>query len=87
MPFCLRYALQFYRESEKELKERKELARKELKSVSETSLEINLDDYFEPALDFPKRPPWNFEMSREELESREQRYFTVKNNPTLSYYQ
>lgn len=59
------------------MKERKEAARKELVPVPEEGLEINLDDYFEPALEFPKRPPWNFEMSREQLEAREQKYFTV----------
>jgi hypothetical protein len=75
---CLfRYALQFYKESAEELRERRELARRELVPVPETALEINLDDYFEAALDFPKRPPWNFDMSREELEAREHRYFTV----------
>ncbi|KAG8293308.1 Guanine nucleotide-binding-like protein 1 [Homalodisca vitripennis] len=72
----MEYALQFYRETEAELKKRKELARKELVPAPETALEINLDDYFDPGLDFPKRPPWNFNMSREELDSREQRYFT-----------
>lgn len=27
----------------------------------------------------PKRPPWNFNMSKEQLELREQKYFTVSN--------
>ncbi|XP_054276390.1 guanine nucleotide-binding protein-like 1 [Macrosteles quadrilineatus] len=71
-----RYALQFYKETAEEMRERKELARKELVPVPEPALEINLDDYFDPALHFPTRPPWNFNMSREELEAREQRYFT-----------
>lgn len=70
-----RYALQFYRETESELRERKEAARKQLVKVPEKALEINLDDYFDPVLDFPKRPAWDFAMSREELEAKEHEYF------------
>ncbi|XP_046987293.1 guanine nucleotide-binding protein-like 1 [Schistocerca americana] len=70
-----RYALQFHRETEAEIRERKEAARHALLSLPETSLEIDGNTYFPPDLDFPKRPPWNFDMSREELEAREHRYF------------
>uniref|UniRef100_A0A1B6C3N2 Guanine nucleotide-binding protein-like 1 n=1 Tax=Clastoptera arizonana TaxID=38151 RepID=A0A1B6C3N2_9HEMI len=70
-----RYVLQFYQETEKEIKTKKEAAKQKLELSLEDSLEINIDDYFEPALDFPKRPPWNFEMTREQLEAREHKYF------------
>lgn len=70
-----RYALQFYRETENELRERKEAARNLLVNVPEKALEVNLDDYFDPVLDFPKRPAWDFAMSREELEAKEHEYF------------
>lgn len=59
------------------MRKRKELARRELVPVSEAEFEVNADDFFESALDIPQRPPWNFDMSREELEAREHRYFTV----------
>jgi hypothetical protein len=29
-------------------------------------------------LDFPKRPPWKYDMSVKQLEDREHRYFTVR---------
>jgi len=45
--------------------------------VAEEELEINIDDFFLPELDFPKRPSWSFEMSKEELDARENRYFSV----------
>ncbi|PSN34890.1 Guanine nucleotide-binding protein-like 1 [Blattella germanica] len=71
-----RYALQFYRETEAEIRERKEAARRAIVSVPESGLEIEVEKYFLKELDFPKRPPWNYDMSREELEARENRYFT-----------
>jgi hypothetical protein len=45
--------------------------------VSAFGLEIAVEDFFVKELDFPKRPPWNFDMSLEQLEAREHKYFTV----------
>nr|XP_022905697.1 guanine nucleotide-binding protein-like 1 [Onthophagus taurus] len=70
-----RYILQFYKEADEEIKRRKELARHSLEYISEDKLEINGDEYFPKDLDFPKRPLWSYDMSREEVEMREQRYF------------
>ncbi|GJQ68163.1 hypothetical protein Trydic_g16818 [Trypoxylus dichotomus] len=70
-----KYVLQFHNETKEELKERRELARQSLKKVLEKELEINGDNYFLKDLDFPKRPPWSFEMTREQLEAKEQKYF------------
>jgi hypothetical protein len=72
-----RYALQFFNETKEELQKRKEQARQTIVPVSEESLEINIDDFFLPELDFPKRPPWDYAISKEELDARENRYFTV----------
>ncbi|XP_017780176.1 PREDICTED: guanine nucleotide-binding protein-like 1 [Nicrophorus vespilloides] len=69
-----RYNLKFYRETDAEIKERKELAMKSLEMHND--LEINVHDYFPEDFDFPKRPSWNFDMSREALDARENRYFT-----------
>lgn len=71
-----RYALQFYRETEADIKERKEAARKAIVPVSDEGFEIDTDTYFTPELDFPVRPPWNYNMTPAELENREYRYFT-----------
>lgn len=73
-----RYVLQFHRETEAEIRERKELARQSLERVSEKDLEINGDDYFPKELDFPKRPPWSFDMDRDTLEAKENKYFSVR---------
>lgn len=72
-----RYALQFHRETEAEIRERKEAARKGLVPVQEKDLEIDSDIFFTPDLDFPTRPPWNHNMTPAELDAREHRYFTV----------
>ncbi|KAF9821544.1 hypothetical protein SFRURICE_014308 [Spodoptera frugiperda] len=70
-----RYALKFYRETEEELKIKKEEALKELIPVPEKDLEVNPVDYFPADVSFPKRPPWDFNMSPAQLDAQEQRYF------------
>ena len=71
-----RYALHFFKESEDELRMRKEEARREIKLLPLEKQEIS-DDYFPLGIDMPKRPPWNFSMTKEQLELREQNYFKV----------
>ncbi|KAH9627737.1 hypothetical protein HF086_017280 [Spodoptera exigua] len=68
-----RYALKFYRETEEELKMKKEEALKELNPVPEKDLEVNPVDYFPVDLSFPKRPPWDFNMTPAQLDAQEQR--------------
>ncbi|KAJ8704828.1 hypothetical protein PYW08_012148 [Mythimna loreyi] len=70
-----RYALKFYRETEEELRLKKEDALKELRPVPEKDLEVNPEDYFPTDLSFPKRPPWDFNMTPAQLDAQEQRYF------------
>ncbi|GFG32691.1 hypothetical protein Cfor_05158 [Coptotermes formosanus] len=71
-----RYALHFHRETEADIRERKEAALKSINPVSASGLEITTEDFFIKEFDFPKRPPWKFDMSVEQLEDREHRYFT-----------
>lgn len=71
-----RYALHFHRETEAEILKQKEAARKSITPMSASGLEIAVEDFFLKELDFPKRPPWNFDMSLEQLEAREHKYFT-----------
>lgn len=49
------------------------------KTITPISLEEQevSDNYFPPGIDMPKRPPWDVNMSKEHLEMKEQRYFTV----------
>uniref|UniRef100_A0A7N4NMT0 Guanine nucleotide-binding protein-like 1 n=1 Tax=Sarcophilus harrisii TaxID=9305 RepID=A0A7N4NMT0_SARHA len=73
-----RYRLHFERESREEVQRRKKAARQQvLKPVSEKSLELDIGDIYRPGsnLDFPRRPSWNYEMSREQLMSQEERSF------------
>lgn len=69
--------MHFHRETEAEICERKEAAYKSINPVPASGLDIATDDFFLKELDFPKRPPWNFDMSVDQLEDREHRYFTV----------
>lgn len=71
-----RYALKFYRETDEEVQRMKEDSLKSLHPKSEQQLEIDGKDYFPSELDFPQRPPWNFDMSAAELSNQEQKYFT-----------
>ncbi|XP_003703243.1 nucleostemin 4 [Megachile rotundata] len=86
-----RYALQFFQESKEELMKRKEQARNAIEPLSIKEQEVS-DDYFPPEIDIPKRPPWDFNMSKEQLEMREQKYFTeylkdMGKLSTVSYFE
>ncbi|XP_060069703.1 guanine nucleotide-binding protein-like 1 [Ylistrum balloti] len=72
-----RYRLQFFKESNEEIDRRKKLARRPLRHLPEEALEVNIDQVYQPGsvLDLPKRPPWNYSLSKAKLEAREQNYF------------
>lgn len=70
-----RYALKFYRETEDELKIKKEDSLRALSPVPEKEMEINSLDYFPVDLSFPRRPPWDFNMTAAQLDAQEHRYF------------
>lgn len=80
-----KYALQFFQESNEKLRKRKERAFKSIEPASLRDQEIS-DNYFPPGIDMPKRPPWDFNMTKEQLEMREQRYFTVRCEFVLKQY-
>ncbi|KAM5145366.1 guanine nucleotide-binding protein-like 1 [Mantella aurantiaca] len=92
-----RYRLHFERESKDEIERRKKIAQdKILEPVPETELEVDIEKIYRTGsvLDFPKRPPWNYEMSKETVQSREEKSFREylqkiyeKHNPRdLSYF-
>ncbi|XP_050676379.1 guanine nucleotide-binding protein-like 1 [Leptidea sinapis] len=70
-----RYALKFYRESDQEVRMKKEDALKEVRPVSEKEMEIDPTDFFPAEISFPKRPEWNFNMTPAQLDAQEQKYF------------
>ena len=72
-----KYIFKFHKESDSEIKKHKELAYGSLNVTAETDLEISGDDYFPKELNFPRRPSWSYDMSHDQLEAKEQRYFRV----------
>lgn len=108
-----RYALQFFQESDQEIRERKERAQKPFKVLdAKEGLACSVEDMFGEAvdepesgipitdLDMPKRPPWSADMTPQELNSLEHKYFNnylnqlfakadgtgEGNNKSLSYF-
>ncbi|XP_077017322.1 guanine nucleotide-binding protein-like 1 isoform X2 [Tamandua tetradactyla] len=73
-----RYRLHFERDSREEVERRKKAAREQvLQPVSAEVLELDIREVYQPGsvLDFPRRPPWSYEMSKEQLMSQEERSF------------
>lgn len=71
-----RYALQFFQETKEELRKRKKQALEMIEPVSLRHQEVS-DNYFPSEVDMPKRPLWDFNMTKDQLEMREQKYFRV----------
>lgn len=66
--------LQFFKDTDEEIKLRKEQAMLPIVPLEESHLEI---DAITPmaSLDMPKRPPWDKKLTREQLDRQEQIYF------------
>lgn len=71
-----RYALSFHRETVKEMKAQKDAARKPIQFILRSDLETS-SEYFE-GYDFPIRPKWSYDMTKEQVDRNENRYFTVE---------
>lgn len=71
-----RYELLFKQESKAELARNRELARQPLKRQTDPKyMEVALETFYPSSTDFPKRPPWDPNMSKPALEANEARYF------------
>ncbi|XP_072316812.1 guanine nucleotide-binding protein-like 1 isoform X3 [Eucyclogobius newberryi] len=73
-----RFRLHFEKESKEEVEKRKKVAReKELLPVTDKELEMDICDIYpsEKGLVFPRRPPWNYEMTRENLLRKEEKSY------------
>ncbi|RLU14720.1 hypothetical protein DMN91_012607 [Ooceraea biroi] len=86
-----RFALQFFQESKEELQKRKERAFQSIEFISLKDQEVS-DKYYPSGMDMPKRPPWDFGMTKQQLEMKEQRYFTeylgkMEELDSLSYFE
>ncbi|XP_069738032.1 guanine nucleotide-binding protein-like 1 [Phaenicophaeus curvirostris] len=73
-----RFRLQLGAARAEELARRRRRAQEELlEPLPESALEIDPDSLYGPGLDFPRRPPWSFAMSPEELRAREEAAFAA----------
>ncbi|XP_058504864.1 guanine nucleotide-binding protein-like 1 isoform X1 [Solea solea] len=73
-----RFRLHFEKESKEDVEKRKKLAmEKTLQPVLDKELEININDIYpsEKGLGFPRRPSWNYDMTRESLLRKEEKSF------------
>ncbi|XP_072704037.1 guanine nucleotide-binding protein-like 1 isoform X2 [Ciconia boyciana] len=71
-----RFRLQLGGPRAEALARRRRRAQEELlELLPETALELDPDTIYGPGLDFPRRPPWSFAMSPEELRTREEAAF------------
>ncbi|CAL1610870.1 unnamed protein product [Knipowitschia caucasica] len=73
-----RFRLHFEKESKEEVEKRKRAAMEnELKSVTDKDLETDICDIYptEKGLTFPRRPSWNYEMTRESLLRKEEKSY------------
>ncbi|XP_054869649.1 guanine nucleotide-binding protein-like 1 [Amphiprion ocellaris] len=73
-----RFRLHFEKESKEEVEKRKKSAReKVLQPVTDKELEVDINDIYplEKGLGFPRRPSWNYEMTRENLLRKEEKSY------------
>ena len=70
-----RYNLKFHVESREEIEERKAIARQPIIKETTTNLEMGTDFCFIPGLEFPKRPKWDYNLSHQLLDMKENKYF------------
>uniref|UniRef100_A0A8C6UU48 Guanine nucleotide-binding protein-like 1 n=1 Tax=Neogobius melanostomus TaxID=47308 RepID=A0A8C6UU48_9GOBI len=73
-----RFRLHFEKDSKEDVEKGKKVAReKVLQPVADTELEVDIHDIYtsEKGLHFPRRPSWNYEMTRESLLRKEEKSY------------
>ncbi|XP_034030342.1 guanine nucleotide-binding protein-like 1 [Thalassophryne amazonica] len=73
-----RFRLHFEKESKEEVEKRKTMAREDiLQPISDKEFEIDISSIYptEKGLGFPRRPSWNYEMTRESLLKKEEKSY------------
>lgn len=68
------------RENAESLKRLKKEATKALRQSNDVKdLEVDIDDVYRPSsvLDMPIRPSWSYDMTKEQLDEQERKYFNV----------
>ncbi|XP_059149227.1 guanine nucleotide-binding protein-like 1 [Physella acuta] len=71
------FKLHFFKEKEEEIIKRKKESRLPIVIGDEKPIAYKLEDVYPPTakLDFPKRQPWNYSLTKEQLEQQEKQYF------------
>ena len=89
-----KFDLIFQKESNVELAERREAARKPFKKLDTKALEMDVEDFFPDSCDFPQRPDWDRSMSKAQVETSEAKYFREyvtnlmdKHDQNISYFE
>ncbi|XP_051776366.1 guanine nucleotide-binding protein-like 1 isoform X2 [Erpetoichthys calabaricus] len=85
-----RYRLHFFRETREELEHRKKIAQERiLQLVPESEMEMDINYIYKPGsvLDFPKRPVWDYHMSKEQVLEREEKSFQEYLNRIYCQYE
>ncbi|KAM6968317.1 guanine nucleotide-binding protein-like 1 [Aplochiton taeniatus] len=73
-----RFRLHFEKETKEEVEKRKKVAREKiLEPLSDKDMEVDIGQIYPPekGLVFPRRPPWNYGMKREELLKKEEKSY------------
>ncbi|KAG0261415.1 Guanine nucleotide-binding-like protein 1 [Actinomortierella ambigua] len=65
----------FVRRSHAEIEKSRLESMKPLHMVPESDLEVSFEDFFPKVIDLPKRPQWDYSMSREQVEKNEKAMF------------
>ncbi|KAK9766174.1 hypothetical protein K7432_004938 [Basidiobolus ranarum] len=77
----------FEKMSQAQIKINKEASMQPLVRLPKEALEVSLEKTYPTILDFPKRPTWDYRMSKEALEAREKEYFEDWLNKIYSEFQ
>ena len=84
-----KYDLIFQKETKREIAEKRELARKPIKSMVDDPkvLEKFNEDFFPKSCDYPIRPDWDQCMSKSQVEANEAKYFRHFVNEIMSQHE
>ncbi|CAG2108262.1 unnamed protein product [Medioppia subpectinata] len=95
-----RFALQFFRESDEELRQKREESGQPFQVLPESGREVSVEEVFsgggvgdQSAHDMPRRPKWDRNTSAAQLEAAEHKYFRhyldtiTATNERLSYFE
>ncbi|CAL4069746.1 unnamed protein product, partial [Meganyctiphanes norvegica] len=72
-----RYNLKFKKDKDEEKERLKTFHYAKLDTICGSDMEVEINDFYPPGLNFPTRPAWRKNMSKKELDHQENRYFRL----------